>query len=129
METKTIKFTKESESNFHKTLHSRVKNYFEENHLSRHANTNMIVKTIFMLSLYFTPFFMMIFGVITNPWLIWLMWVWMGVGMAGIGFSIMHDANHGAYSKSKTVNNLLGSALNLIGGHAIIWKIQHDGLW
>lgn len=128
MGSKTIKFSKEHGADFHKILHERVKIYFDENKLSRHANGHMIFKTIFMLCLYFVPYFLMMTGTVTNPWLIWVCWVWMGVGMAGIGFSIMHDANHGAYSKNKRINNILGSALNLIGGNAIIWKIQHNVL-
>jgi linoleoyl-CoA desaturase len=70
----------------------------------------------------------MITGLITNPWLIYLIWIWMGVGMAGIGLSVMHDANHGAYSKNKRINNFLGFSLNFIGGNSAIWKIQHNVL-
>src|SRR5690606_26213854 len=52
----------------------------------------------------------------------------MGIAIAGIGLSVMHDANHGAYSNKKWVNNLFGYALNLIGGNAFNWKIQHNVL-
>ena len=52
----------------------------------------------------------------------------MGVGMAGIGLSIMHDANHGSYSKNKVVNRLFGITLNLMGGSAKNWRIQHNRL-
>ena len=38
-----------------------------------------------------------------------------GVGMAGVGLSVMHDANHGAYSKSPLVNNIIGKVLVLLG--------------
>ena len=50
----------------------------------------------------------------------------MGLGKAGIGLSVMHDANHGAYSKKKWINNLVGYSLNLVGGNATNWKIQHN---
>jgi linoleoyl-CoA desaturase len=52
----------------------------------------------------------------------------MGFGTAGIGLSIMHDANHGSYSKKKWINNLLGFSLNLIGGHSFNWRVQHNVL-
>ena len=42
----------------------------------------------------------------------------MGFGMAGIGMSVMHDANHGSYSKSKTVNLIMGYLIHFIGGSA-----------
>jgi linoleoyl-CoA desaturase len=54
--------------------------------------------------------------------------VLMGVGIGGIGLSVMHDANHGSYTNKKWVNNLLGYSLNLIGGNAFNWKVQHNVL-
>ena len=50
----------------------------------------------------------------------------MGVGLAGIGMSVIPDGNHGAYSKNKVVNKLMGLTLNLVGGSAKNWKIQHN---
>ena len=55
-------------------------------------------------------------------------WSLMGLGMAGIGLSVMHDANHGAYSKKPIVNKLLGYCLNLVGGYDLNWRIQHNVL-
>lgn len=48
--------------------------------------------------------------------------------MAGIGMGIMHDAIHGSYSKSRTINKILGYSFNLIGANATVWKIQHNVL-
>ena len=52
----------------------------------------------------------------------------MGFGTAGIGLSIMHDANHGAYSKNSKINYWMGRTVSLIGGFAVNWKIQHNVL-
>lgn len=46
--------------------------------------------------------------------------------MAGIGMAIMHDANHGAYSKHKSVNKLMGYTLNMLGNTSFNWKFQHN---
>jgi len=88
----------------------------------------MFVKTAFMISLYFIPYLLMMTGVVTNTWAIMSMWAIMGFGAAGIGLSIMHDANHGAYSANKNVNKYLGRLLNVVGGSAFTWKIQHNVL-
>jgi linoleoyl-CoA desaturase len=88
----------------------------------------MVFKTIFMLIYYLTPYFLLISGTVTNPWLIFLMWIWMGTGMAGIGLAVMHDANHEAYSKNSLINKWLGTTLNVIGGNATVWKLQHNVL-
>ena len=50
----------------------------------------------------------------------------MSLGIAGIGLSVMHDANHGAYSNKKWVNDIFGYSLNLVGANAFNWKIQHN---
>lgn len=110
------------------TLNQRVNAYFKTNQLERTGNSEMVFKTIFMFSLYFVPYFLLISGVTTNPWMLLGLCVIMGLGIAGIGLSVMHDANHGAYSNKPWVNNVLGLSLNLVGGHALNWKVQHNVL-
>jgi linoleoyl-CoA desaturase len=127
MSIKNITFSKSHNIDFYKTLQGRVNNYFKENDRSRYANTNMVVKTIFMVALYTVPFVLMM-TVFENPALIFMCWVLMGFGMAGIGLSVMHDANHGAYSKNKTVNKLLGMLIYFLGGSDVNWRIQHNVL-
>ena len=95
-----VKFKVEDRPEFFKELRKRVNLHFKEKNISRHANLNMKLKTVFMLSLYFTPFVLMVSGVVTGLWPVILMWAIMGFGMSGIGLSIMHDANHGSYSKN-----------------------------
>ena len=113
---------------FFATLNQRVNQYFKSNNISKHANTEMVIKTIFMLSLYLIPYALILGGVIQGNLALWLTTIVMGLGMAGIGLSIMHDANHGAYSDKPWVNNLLGATLNLVGGHSFNWKVQHNVL-
>ena len=125
---KTAKFDKNHSKEFITELRKSVDEYFKKNNKTRFGNTNMVFKSIFMLLLYFIPYGVVVSGVVTNHWIYWLLWVCMGVGMAGIGLSIMHDANHGSYSKNKVVNRLFGITLNLMGGSAKNWRIQHNRL-
>lgn len=88
----------------------------------------MVLKTLAMVGMYFTPYALMVAGVISHPWAALACWLIMGVGVAGIGMSVMHDANHGSYSANPTVNRWVGYMLNLVGGLALNWKIQHNKL-
>lgn len=88
----------------------------------------MVTKTIFMLSLFFVPLVIVNIGFITSPWALFFMYILSGLGMAGIGMGVMHDAIHGSYSKNRKVNKYMGYTLNLIGANATIWKIQHNVL-
>ncbi len=126
MNIQTVKFTSSKDADFVKTVRKRVNKYFKDNGISRYANANMVVKTVFMFCLYFTPYFSLLFGNTEGSWLFWFCWVVMGFGMAGIGLSVMHDANHGAYSKNTKINNIIGRVMYLVGGSADNWKMQHN---
>jgi linoleoyl-CoA desaturase len=123
---KAVKFDKSHSKEFVTDLRQAVETYFKENNISRYGNANMVFKSIVMLSLFFVPYGFIVSGTIVNPWALWSLWLVMGVGLAGIGLSIMHDGNHGAYSKYKWVNRLMGLTLNMVGGSAKNWKIQHN---
>lgn len=125
--TKNITFAN-TQRDFSSTLNKRVSDYFKTHGISRHADKEMIFKTIFMFALYFIPYALITASLVTAwPWLLLLV-VIMSLGLAGIGLSVMHDANHGAYSNKKWVNTLVGYSLNMVGANAFNWKMQHNVL-
>ncbi len=124
---KNIKFGT-NQPEFYSTLSQRVNNYFKTKNISRNANAEMVIKTIFMMSLFFVPYAISLTGVATTLWVYLFLCVIMGLGIAGIGLSVMHDANHGAYSSKPWINEMMGYSLNLVGANAFNWKIQHNVL-
>lgn len=88
----------------------------------------MVFKTIFMLLLFFVPLVLIIFGSLSSVPLLFSLFVLSGLGMAGIGMGIMHDAIHGSYSKNKYVNKIMGYTINLIGANNEVWRLQHNVL-
>ncbi len=128
MSTPAVKFNREDNPEFFKVLNQRVNKYFKDRNLSKHANLGMVIKTVVMLALYLMPVILMLTGVVTGLWPVIGMWVIMGFGMSGIGLSVMHDANHRAYSQDPRINKLVGNVLNLIGGYPANWRIQHNVL-
>ena len=127
MDYTNIRFDKNHNVEFYKTLQKRVRSYFKENNITRFGDWRMVVKTVFMLALYLVPF-VLILTVFESVWTVLLMWILMGIGMSGVGLSIMHDANHGAYSKNKNINRWIGHVLFLTGGSDAMWRIQHNVL-
>lgn len=120
-----VKFIDREKSMFFSTLRGRVDQYFKTQQLSKHHNASMVIKTIVLLSLYILPFITLL--LIPMPGFVYLgLWTLMGIALAGIGMSVMHDANHGAYSKSSKTNAWLGNTLNLLGGSVFNWKLQHN---
>ena len=120
-----VTFNNKIDKEFSKTVKKRVNEYFEKNNLSRHANVAMVLKTIVILTVYWGTYALIISGQFPLSTM-WALCVVMGIGMAGIGFSITHDALHGAYSSNNFLNNSLGLFFDLVGANGYIWKITHN---
>lgn len=128
VDTPTVKFNNNKEADFFKVLRKRVGSYFKDNAISRYADGRMKFKTSFMIGLYFIPMSILIAGFVETVSVYYLLWMIMATGMGGIGLSVMHDANHGSYSKSKSVNKVLGYLANFLGAYHRNWQIQHNRL-
>lgn len=116
-----------NETEFVKALKKNVKEYFTSKGISRKANMQMVLKTIVMLSLYIAPFVILL-TVPVPTWLALVLVVISGIGIAGVGMSVMHDGSHGAYSKRKWVNDMFGGTNYLLGSNELNWKLQHNVL-
>lgn len=123
--TRSISFNNKKSREFGRTVKKRVDDYFKRNNLSKHANAAMHLKTFILLTLYFGSFALIMFGGL-SVYAMWGLCFLMGIGMAGIGFSVSHDALHGAYSSNKTVNSVLGTTFDLLGANGYIWQITHN---
>lgn len=126
--TAKVRFNLKDEKKFYATLRKRVDGYFKEKGIDKFGGAKMVWKTVFMLALYIIPFALMLALKIQNPWILLLLTIIMGFGIGGIGLSVMHDANHGAYSSSRKVNKFVGFVLNFVGANSINWRIQHNVL-
>jgi linoleoyl-CoA desaturase len=122
-----VRFSTSNQSDFNKTLRKRVDDFFKSTGASRQANLAMKVKSVVLLSAYLVPLALLL---IYSPtfWVGLGIWALMGVAVAGIGMAVMHDANHGAYSKNAKVNEFIGYTINLLGGASVNWKMQHNVL-
>ena len=127
MSTSTIRFNNANRT-FYQAAKKRVDDYFKINNISRYGDYRMVLKSIFMFTLYFTPFILLITNQFDSFWVQSIMWILMGIGMSGIGLSIMHDANHGSYARNATLNALMCRSMNFIGGSSINWQLQHNTL-
>ena len=122
-----VKFVNREKNLFFSTLKNRIDQYFADQRRSKLGNLQLFVKTLILLILYLSPFMAILIW--TPGWtLSLLLWAIMGVGMAGLGMSVMHDANHGAYSSNSLINWCMAHVLNIMGGSTINWKLQHNVL-
>ncbi len=124
------KFASNPKSGFGSTVRKRVNDYFKTNNKSKTGDYRIWIKVFAMPLLYLAPFIiLLLYGTSFNLFIFYGLWLLMGIGIAGMGLGVMHDACHGSLSKSKKVNNFIGQAtLNFVAGSTINWKIQHNVL-
>lgn len=122
---KTLRFDNQSQQDFVKTLNNRVNDYFKTNNISKNANLEMVLKTIFHLTLWIGSYLLYILGDFnfgTNLAICALL----GFSIAMVGVNIAHDAIHGSYSQNKWVNIILSHCFNFNGASAYMWKKMHN---
>ncbi|MEK7315756.1 MAG: acyl-CoA desaturase [Candidatus Eisenbacteria bacterium] len=123
--TSRVIFAPGDPAGFGEDVKRRVAAYFESSGISTKANASMVIKTIVLLLVTFGSYGLILSGLF-SPWQMLGLAVLMGVGTAGIGFGIAHDALHGAYSSRPWVNRMLGFSFELAGASGYMWKITHN---
>lgn len=124
---RNIKFKSpdERQSQFAAELRKNVDQYFRDTATSPKGDWTLRIKALAMLAMYFAPFVLLL-TVPMSAWLALPLVVLMGVGTAGIGMGVMHDAIHGSYSRQQWENKLMGSSMYLLGSHVFVWFVQHN---
>ena len=100
---------------FQAVLKSRVNDYFANLNRSPRDSVRMYVKTATIITWFFTSYAFLVFA----PLPIWagiMISVSLALATAAVGFNIQHDGNHGAYSGSRLINNLMALTLDMVGG-------------
>jgi linoleoyl-CoA desaturase len=120
-----VTFAHRDANQFGEDLKRRVAEYFESRKLSQKANASMVVKSFVLLGLTFGAYGLILSGHF-SPWGMLGLAVLMGVGIAGLGFSVAHDGLHGAYSDNPRVNQAAGLVFDLLGANGYMWKLTHN---
>lgn len=106
-------------------VRKRVSNYFTEKGISMKGNNQMFVKAFVMLSLYIVPIVVLL-TVNVNMWAALALVIITGIGEAGVGMSVMHDAAHNVFADKRWINKLFAGTINLLGSNTYNWKVQHN---
>jgi len=112
-------------SAFHDDLNRRVDGYFEGEGRSRHGGWRMAAKSAVLFAWLAGSWCLLMFAPV-HAWEAVLLSVSVGLAMAGIGFSVMHDANHGGTSSDGRLNGVMSFALDLMGASSFLWRLKHN---
>jgi linoleoyl-CoA desaturase len=120
-----VRFT--SRGAFHADLKRSVDRYFTDSGRSPRADARMWIKSAVILAWAAGSYLLLVLADVA-AWERVLLAASLGFAMAGIGFDVMHDANHGSYVGGPRGNRLIGFALDLIGGSSYLWRHKHNVL-
>ncbi len=98
------RFSRKESKEFFNTLNKRVNQYFRENNIAKTGNWKLYLKTVVMFMLLVTPFVLILLLDISD-WYKLPLAALIGVGLAGVGMNVMHDGNHGSFSKYPGLTN------------------------
>lgn len=114
-----------SEAPLYGDLKARVARYFEEQGRSPFGGWRMWLKTAVLVLFTWGSWALFLLG--GGAWWEALLYgTLVALGVAGIGFCVQHDANHGAYSSRPGVNRLLGRLMDLVGASSFVWRTKHN---
>jgi len=118
-----IRFAPSSE--FERELNKRINAYFKNTSSTKRDCLNMYIKSFLSISWVIASYCLIVFGGLP-VWGIVVASVSLSFALNALSFNVMHDAIHGAYSKHKIVNKLMGHWLDLIGGSSYLWNSKHN---
>jgi linoleoyl-CoA desaturase len=110
---------------FQVALKQRVDAHFEGLNISRRDAPRMYTKTALILAVTVGSYSLLMFAAVAW-WQAVILAIALALGMAGIGFSVQHDANHGGYSRKRWINYLMSISLDMMGGSSFIWYWKHN---
>lgn len=110
---------------FYQSLKSEVDIYFTKNNVKRTGDWRLVLKTIILSCTAILIYCALMLFKMDTILALTLCGIW-GFTLACIGFSVMHDANHGSYSSNQRVNDFLSLSLNALGANSYFWKQKHN---
>jgi linoleoyl-CoA desaturase len=119
---RTLRFTGGNE--FQAEVRRRVEEFFRETGRMQRDNPEIYVKAAAILTCFVAAYFLLVF--VADAW--WQavpLAVLMGLATAAVGFNVMHDGSHGAFSRHPIVNKLTSMSMDLIGGSSYLWRWKH----
>ncbi len=114
-----------SNNDFYQSVKAAVEDYFEQRKMKKTGDWRLFSKTIILVGAAITMYCLLLFMKMP-AWPALLLCSALGFVFASIGFSVMHDANHGSYSSKPRLNDLLGLSANAMGASSFFWKQKHN---
>jgi linoleoyl-CoA desaturase len=84
----------------------------------------MYLKTAIIFATFVAAYALLVFAADTW-WQALPLAIVLALSVVAIGFNVMHDASHNAYSDRPWLNRLMAMSLDLVGGSSYFWRSKH----
>lgn len=113
-------------NHFFQSLKTSVDEYFIKTKKSKTGDFRLYLKSFILVGGAIAIYYCLMF-ISPNIFTAVILAALFGFLNACIGFSVMHDANHGSYSKNNLLNDIVGMiGSNGLGANAFFWKQKHN---
>jgi linoleoyl-CoA desaturase len=110
---------------FYDALNERVNRHFAETRLAKTGNWRMFLKTGIVLAWLVISYALLVFY--SSSLILAIVFAFaLSQGFVLVGLNVMHDGNHGSYSRNNQINRLMGFTLDLVGGSSLFWRQKHN---
>lgn len=110
---------------FSRELRALAGSYTSDAARNRRAHRQIYVKSAIMIGWAVASWGALMF-LASTWWSAAALAVSLGLALAGIGFNVTHDANHGSFSRRRWVNHAMRWSLDVIGGSSYVWRVKHN---
>jgi linoleoyl-CoA desaturase len=120
---RNLRFTQQHD--FREAINARVNAYLRENNIPARGLPAMYLKTVVVLAWWLGVYLLLLLGHFPALINLLLCVVW-AMAIASIGFNVVHDANHSAYSDNPRINRLVSFSAEMLGMSGFRWRIKHN---
>lgn len=109
----------------HTQMRRRVAEYLADPERVRRGQRGLYAKTAVLAAWVVLSWLGLMFA--SQAW--WqtvLLAISLGLALAGLGFNVSHDANHGSYSPNRRLNRAMRWTLDLMGASSYVWRTKHN---
>jgi linoleoyl-CoA desaturase len=115
----------DGDDEFQREVRRRVTAHLRAAGRRERGGYRMYTKTGIILSIFASLYLLLVLAA-TTWWQALPLAGALGLSIVAIGFNIMHDASHGAYSEHRWVNRAMTMTLDLVGGSSHFWRWKHN---
>jgi linoleoyl-CoA desaturase len=112
------------DNTFHLELRRRVAAQLRATGRRERDCPEMYRKTAIILATFATAYLLLVFAA-QAWWQAVPLAIVLGLSVVAIGFNVMHDASHQAFSDRLWLNRLMARSLDVVGGSSHFWRWKH----